>query len=269
MIVGGGYGLYLKQIHLQEIGERTLVPGEFGPAPRATQDIDFLLRTEIVADTTAIERLRAVLDGLGYIPNAEGKYMQFIKPLSHGRNMKVDFLTGPIPESYRSSIHVKGIRARPTASAKSNKPAVQLHAYVTDEALGLAEGLLSLEVSGTRTHGSRFTATIYLPNPFTYLLMKLFAFRDREKTQDKLLAQHHALDIYRIVAMLTEQELAFVTDSSQRYQHDPMVQEAKQIIADGFASTEAVGILRLREYVRQSSAIDIPSFVREIRSILQ
>lgn len=51
LILGGGYGLYLKQVHLQATLESpTLIAGELWPAPRATEDLDILLRTEIVLD---------------------------------------------------------------------------------------------------------------------------------------------------------------------------------------------------------------------------
>ncbi len=50
LILGGGYGLYLKQLHLQSSqGARTLLPGELWPYPRATEDIDVFLPTEILA----------------------------------------------------------------------------------------------------------------------------------------------------------------------------------------------------------------------------
>lgn len=41
LILGGGFGLYLKQIHLQQQAAlRTLLPGELWPFPRATDGID-------------------------------------------------------------------------------------------------------------------------------------------------------------------------------------------------------------------------------------
>ena len=50
LIIVGGYGLYLKQVSAEAKEEATLIPADLWPPPRATEDIDLLFRTEIVAD---------------------------------------------------------------------------------------------------------------------------------------------------------------------------------------------------------------------------
>ena len=42
--------------------------------------------------------------------------------------------------------------------------------------------------------------------------MRLFAFRGRKGDPAKGMAQHHALDLYRVVAMLTEDEMRAVVN---------------------------------------------------------
>ena len=45
LILGGGFGLCLKQLHLQRNpGVPTLFPGDLWPYPRATEDLDLFLR---------------------------------------------------------------------------------------------------------------------------------------------------------------------------------------------------------------------------------
>lgn len=40
ILLGGGYGLYLKQLHLTGTGVRILIVADLLPAPRATQDLN-------------------------------------------------------------------------------------------------------------------------------------------------------------------------------------------------------------------------------------
>jgi len=67
LILGGGYGLYLKQVRLQNtLNTPTLIEAELWPAPRATEDLDILLRTEVVIDASRMGPIRAALDRLNY-----------------------------------------------------------------------------------------------------------------------------------------------------------------------------------------------------------
>jgi len=86
----------------------------------------------------------------------------------------------------------------------------------------------------------------------TLLMMKLFAFRDscREDASDtkKAKASHHALDLYRIVAIMTEVEFERAALQIERHQGELAVVEAKRIVAELFASNESPGSLRLRRH---------------------
>ena len=184
LILGGGYGLYLKQIHLQESeGQRTLLDGELWPAPRATQDLDIHLKIEIIINHAAMKRIRNAIDRLGYLPG-EARYMQFVKRDAGGREAKIDLLTGPIPREYRSQVKVSKPRVRPKPPSHEREAPVELHAYVTEEAIDIEENLLPLMVSGVLTSGQAYEGTVYIPQPFTYLMMKLFAFRDWKDDPD-------------------------------------------------------------------------------------
>jgi hypothetical protein len=48
LTIGGGFGLYLKRLHLERTGERTLF--SILPAIRSTKDIDLFLRAEVLYD---------------------------------------------------------------------------------------------------------------------------------------------------------------------------------------------------------------------------
>lgn len=268
LVLGGGYGLYLKQIHLQETGKQTLLSADFWPAPRATQDLDFLLTTEIITSDHAMKQLRSVLDRLGYLPLEKFKCAHFTKSLPQGGFLKIDLLVGPIPDRLHHLVKIKEMRVRSRPRSK-DEPPVRLHAYLTPEAIELGQWLDELVVEGTRTDGQPYKSKIFLPNPFTYLVMKLFAFRDRKDDPNKNLARHHALDLYRITAMLLESEYAMLEKCIAKHFADPIVRDAKRIVADYFSSIDSLGALRLSEYRRQFPSLDIPRFIPEIVSIFR
>ena len=84
-----------------------------------------------------------------------------------------------------------------------------------------------------------------MPNSFTYLLMKLHAFRDRMNDEEKRLATHHALDIYRIVAMLTRDEYDLVQELSRRHARTPPVETARDVVSGLFSGERSTGMIRL------------------------
>lgn len=66
LIIGGGYGLYLKQEHVRQEGVRTLF--REWPEARSTNDLDLFLRPELLINThprrgaiSSATRARAVL----------------------------------------------------------------------------------------------------------------------------------------------------------------------------------------------------------------
>ena len=70
LLVGGGFGLYLKQRHLEETeGLDTLIAGERWPPARATEDVDLLLPTEVIISVAHMQAIRTALDTLGYRPD--------------------------------------------------------------------------------------------------------------------------------------------------------------------------------------------------------
>ncbi len=63
LIIGGGYGLYLKQLYVRDNPRiRTLFAVNNLPIARTTEDIDLILRAEIVTDSESMKAIRGVLD---------------------------------------------------------------------------------------------------------------------------------------------------------------------------------------------------------------
>jgi hypothetical protein len=262
LILGGGFGLYLKQLQRQaDPNLRTLIPGQFWPVPRATEDLDVFLPTEIVIDLQRMRALRGALDALGFIPVEEAKFLHFSKPWgAHGR-VKIDMLTGPIldPEALKQ-IKIARPRVRPRGE-------LELHAYLADEAIDFDQSLLPLSVPGVASDGRPGEVTVYIPQPFTFLLMKLHAFADRIDDRRRDLGRHHALDLYRLVAMLTLEEYGQTRGNVERHQGSPAVRRASRIIVDHFSSPTAVGVLRLREHELFTPSMDAAPFISALMDL--
>lgn len=241
LTVGGGFGLYLKRQAVDARGEPTLL--DQLPEPRATNDVDLFVRAEVLADLDRTRRLADAIRSLGYEPVAGAEYMQWQRPIWVGgqtQSVKLDLLVGPLGP-YEAGLKVSGPRARP-------KGDVKLHARWTAEALAIDASPLAVPLSGRRSNGDPATATVYVPDAFPYLMMKLFAFADRRDDPRKDVGRHHALDTYTVVGMMTEDEYERAVAAGRTYASDDQVARARAIVTADFADATRPGVLRLREH---------------------
>ena len=241
LIVGGGFGIYLKTDYVRKSGIRTLL--DQWPEPRSTNDLDLFLRPELLIESSKLKPLVSAIAELGYevVPGAE-KY-QFAKPGPGGTDVgsiKIDILTGPQSRFQGTRVKADTRRARP-------KPSVGIHAHPVDEALTLEEGLLPIVLAGALSSGETWESEIFLPHPYTFLMMKLFAFRDRLDDPNKEFGRYHALDLYTILATTIEEEWEYALQLRDQYKNDPTAKEAGSLISDYFSSQERLGMIRLME----------------------
>lgn len=263
MLLGGGYGLYLKQVHLAQAGQRTLVPADLWPVPRATQDLDVMLSAELVADARAMGVVRAALDRLGYVVVKGAEYLQFARTIPPAQVVKIDLLTAQLDVLHATpAIRANTRRARPNAA-----PRPDLHAHPTDGALALTEAPLVIAVRGTRTNGQAPWAHVKIPHPFSYLLMKLTAYRDRRTDADKDLGRHHALDVFRIVAMLMEEERDQLRQYVVRFADNPQVRSCADLVRADFGQATAGGVLAMRQHRLWQNDLQLDVFIETIREI--
>jgi hypothetical protein len=177
--------------------------------------------------------------------------------------VKIDMLTGPIVDlEARKKVKITMPRVRPRGN-------LELHAYLTDEAIDFEKSLLELDISGTRSDGQAGSASIFVPQPFTLLLMKLHAVADRADDADRDLGRHHALDVYRIVAMLTPEEYSAVHANTLLHRGSRAVQRACEIVNKFFHSTTAMGIIRLREHSLFTSAMKSEPLIDALRDLFR
>lgn len=255
LIVAGGYGLYLKQRSILQMGVRTLLRPELLPDNRTTNDIDLFLRAEVVVNAKRMKLVRDALDGLGFTAVPGSEYLQFAKRVEPAGSIKIDLLVGPLGGLFdANSVKRDERRVRPKAFAG-------LHAHPLDEAVAVEEHAFHVSLGDTGV-------VVYVPQPFTYLLMKLLAFRDRCYDERKDMARHHALDVYRIIAMITAEEDSVVRTLAARYFDHLKVVEARRVVGQHFAAPDSLGILRLREHPLSFARMDLDTFRDELSAIL-
>jgi hypothetical protein len=261
LIIGGGYGIFLKREHIRESGVRTLLTEL--PEARSTNDLDLFLRPELLIRSTLLKPLAEALPRLGYqvIEGAE-KY-QFARPGPTGDeqgSLKIDFLTGPRSDFADTDVKVDDRRVRP-------RPSIGLHAHPTDEAITLDDSLIEITMEGRTSKGIDHRGEIYLPHPFTFAMMKLFAYRDRSDDAAKGFGQYHALDLYSIVAMMSEPEWAGAMRMHGENASTPEVIEAGEIVGQDYLTQTSKGILRMRESPYFRKTLQIDRFIEAIKEL--
>jgi hypothetical protein len=242
LIVGGGFGLYLRQEQHRQSGERTLLRQL--PEPRATNDIDLFVRMEVLVSAERVRVLQQEIEKLGFTPVGGAEYFQWTRINADGRQVKIDLLCGPIGE-FSDQLYTNRL---PRVQPKVPKKTLRFHARQTEEAIELDRRALPIVMAGPCSDGTASRSVVHVPHPFTYMLMKLFAFDDRKNDEEKDVGRHHVMDLYRIVAMMTETEYEDAITLGRSYRGDYRLERARRIVADHFDTPAALGVLRLREH---------------------
>ncbi|MBN1315553.1 MAG: hypothetical protein JXA42_08795 [Anaerolineales bacterium] len=261
LIICGGFGIYLKTEHVRRLGVRTLLTE--WPEPRSTNDLDLFLRPELLIEPEKLKPFVKAITELGYkvVPHA-AKY-QFIKHGPHDSDIgsiKIDILTGPQDCFTGTRVKTDNRRARPN-------PSIGLHAHPLNEAPTYHEGLLLYTIEGTLTTGGFWRTNINIPQPLTFLVMKLFAFRDRLNDPDRDFGSYHSLDMYTILATTMEHEWNLALELSKRYKDTPIFIEAGHLVSDFFSSTNQLGIIRLKESPYYNPVLQLTEFMSALKEL--
>jgi hypothetical protein len=250
----------LRQRLLRALGTRTLRPY---PVARSTEDIDLFLTAELLVDAQKVTRFREALAALGYRPVESAKFYQFVRHVEHARltrPLKIDLLAD-VPR-----LPGEKLALRADVRRVRNRAVRGLHAHSTPEALTVEEHLLPVEVRWEDR-----TTTVFVPHPFSYLLLKLLALRDQLHDERKGFGRHHAFDLYTIMAMVTENEWSEACALRDRYRDEAPMPSARAVAAELFDSPDALGMIRLREHLRETGE-EVPRdhlerFVRDLREL--
>jgi hypothetical protein len=257
MIVGG-FGLALRHQRVDESGERTLLTPI--PSVRTTEDIDAILRLDLLLNDDKTLVLRNKLQELGYTPVEKARNFQFEKSdvtTNESKKIKIDLLSR-VPESkYYKPPRVKG---------------KHLHAYGTPEAIAVEDTPFELSIEGNNTTGELANGLVYLPHLYALLLLKLFAFRDEQLGKKSTsgdrtpYARKHGGDLYAILAMTTEIEYETIEALKEKYQKTNIGQEATQIVQEFFQDRTSVGALRVREAHPETTQVNLETFLTLIKA---
>ena len=150
-------------------------------------------------------------------------------------------------------------------SRRTRLRAVQeIHAHTAREAFIVAEKAMTVSFSDASV------TNIHVPHPFSFLLLKLFAYRDRRNDSEKDFGRYHAFDLYRIVAMITETEYQEMLAFRDKYFDDEIVTEARRIILELFDTVSSDGTIKMREYAQETgylvSEADSQEFVNDLKT---
>ncbi len=259
LIIGGGYGIFLKVNHVQRTAKRTLF--HQWPEPRATNDLDLFLRPEFLIEPEKLKPMAKALNHLGYEVVRGAEKYQFAKPGPRGvGSIKIDILTGPKEAFSQTKAKADQRRVRP-------KPSIGLHAHPVDEAITLEQGLVPVSVEGRLDSGENWAAEVFLPHPYTFLMMKLFAFRDRLDDGNKEFGRYHALDLYAIAATTTEDEWRYALELKEQCRGLSYVAEAAGLIGRYFSAIDQLGIIRLKESPYYRSDFQLEDFMAALQEL--
>lgn len=262
-VIGGGYGIYLKYQQVLAENPRTLLQER--PEPRSTNDIDMFLRTELLVDGNRLEPLKAALHTIGYQPVETAKFYQFAKPSPDGGeagSLKIDLLAGPEDVLKQNGLKTDSRRVRPNCNIKG------LHAHPVNEAPTLEANCYEFTIRGKLSSGNQSEAVVLLPHPFTFITMKLFALRDRIQDAEKDFGRHHALDIYTILSLMTEDEWNTCLNLRTAFADNNSIKEAGNIVRDLFADSDAMGMIRLREHIYCTPNLQLSEFQESLVELL-
>jgi hypothetical protein len=78
--------------------------------------------------------------------------------------------------------------------------------------------------------------------------MKLHTFRDRMNDEKKDQGRHHALDIYRIVGLMTKDEDVTVRSLAAEFSDHPRVVDAREVVETHFTPAAGTGRIRMQEH---------------------
>ena len=252
IVIGGGYGLFLKSELIAQQNLPTILP-KFDVGTRSTDDIDVFLDIEIIAEPDQTKMMKQVIDDMGFIVKKGAEHYQFLKSDDvYGKinTVKIDLLTGPVPAEMKTQVRIRDDRR-----ICPEEKGMHLHARSSPEAIGIRDSMFSFTVSCMCENGNSITSVVNLPQPFTYAMMKTKSFYDkmqRNGLRDDLdIPGKHAWDVFRILAMTTEEELEASKELSKSYRSDVIYTEVASIVSESFGTIESLGTLRALTYGRR------------------
>jgi len=200
---------------------------------RAT-DIDLMLTRAQVLEQAQRRAIAEIITGeLRYIAREGRGHLHFEK----GQDQYLDILAPPIEGFDTDSVRIKFVRSK-------------LHGHVTPEACFIEEGLRTVSLDEFLPHDDkRCGLEIHVPSPTNILLLKLFAFNDRDEgqRQDSERAGAHAWDIFVTATLATRADYLQGQQFLLQHKDSDVIQTAQSVVRDKFGAVERAGWRRVLE----------------------
>ena len=224
-VICGGLGLYLC-FHKSEGRVRQMI--------RATTDIDLMLTKTQVLGQARRKAIAEIITGeLRYVVRDGREYLHFKKD----DDQYLDILSPPIEGFRKDDVRIKFIRSK-------------LHGRITPEACFIEEGLRTVSLREFLPESAESSGLeVQMPSPTNLLLLKLFAFNDRDegKRLDTERAQAHAWDVYITIMLTNRDDYLEGQDFLLRHKDSEIIQTAQSIVVNKFSSIEQAGWHRVLE----------------------
>ena len=224
-VICGGLGLYLCFHNAQ---------GQVSRMIRATTDIDLMLtRAQVLKEAERIAIAETITDGLGYIVREGCEYYQFTKE----PDRELDILSPPVEGLEVDNFRVKIVRSK-------------LHGHITPEACFIEDGLRTVSLREFLPDSEESGGLeVQVPSPTNLLLLKLFAFNDRDEGQrlDPERAQAHAWDVYVAIMLTDREDYLEGQDFLSLRKDSEIIRIARSIVSRKFNAIEKAGWRRVLE----------------------
>ncbi len=212
------------------IGLRPLICGGLGtyllfrdksPAIRATSDIDLMIpRSQAMEEAKRIAVAEVITSQLRYVVRDEGRHFRFAKEA----DARLDVLAPPIEGVVTEGDRVKLVRSR-------------LHGRLTPEACFVEEDLRAVDLTTlVPVLSTASPLLVNVPSPMNMLILKLFAFEDRDSDarRNGERAQAHAYDIYLIAELAGREDYLEGQRFLDRHVYEEVIQKSQAVVETKF-----------------------------------
>ncbi|MHC4323551.1 MAG: nucleotidyl transferase AbiEii/AbiGii toxin family protein [Planctomycetota bacterium] len=222
-VICGGLGIYL---YFRKAQVRDMI--------RVTNDIDLMLTETQVFEQARCRAIAEIITGeLRYVVREGREHLHFMKD----DDKYLDILAPPIKGFKSDDIRIKLVSSK-------------LHGRVTKEAGFIEEGLRTVSLDELLPDdGTRYGLEIQVPSPTNFLLLKLFAFNDRDEVErhNPERAQAHASDVYRIIILTSRADYMEGQRFLSRHKDSDIIRGAQAIVRSKFHTIEQTGWRRILE----------------------
>ncbi len=254
LIIGGGLSLFIRTGLLKKSTSQRY---PIQTNQRSTKDIDIFLNSEIIVNSSDVEKIKNIINKLGYTPKT--KYFQFEK----NKGVLVDILSAPPNKNDADKVIIKKPRIKPQGIT-------EFHAFLVEEAKFIDIGLINV----SDYFAAQEVKNLFILSSYNFILLKLFAFNDRINDETVDFGRHHAFDIFATILNMDENDWNNATKQLNDMKSTDLLNRLQTIINNHFSSTSDLGILRLKEtilYQNRKTDFDnyLNDFINDLKDLFE